>query len=256
MFTQKLSSRLGVTLVVVAGSLVAAPSASGDTSDVRESIRGADQALAQVETLVASNESATAAVKMARANALTRRADKQAEKVEGAKRNRAERAVARQYGENANVAIDSLDEVPSSAQVGFAELVDQALRGRERATATLTALLERLPEQAKVGIAKALVAIGASGAEQLAEIGEMVAAGGLAPDAVEVLGEVSGRLQSALDRMTSTLQGVIDALSPQAQASVQAGLDQVTAALTQVVSELEGLFPGLPIGGATGGPFG
>ena len=252
MFTQRLTLRLGAMLVV-AGSLVAVPAASADVSDVRDYVRGADQALAKVETLVASNESATAAVKMARANALTRRADKQAGRVEAAKRIRAERLVAKQYDQNADVALESIEEVESSEQTEFAQLVDQALRGRARAVATLTALLDRVPAQAQVGIARAIAAIGVSSNEQLVEVGTVVTSREISPEAAEALTSVVGRLQSALERVQSTLQGVIERLPAQAQAHVQAALAHVTSSITQAIGRLENLFSNLPIGG---GPFG
>jgi hypothetical protein len=193
-------------------------------------------------------------VKLAKANALTRRAGNQASKVRGAKRAaRAERMVARQYGENVEVGIDSLPEVAASHQEQFVNLVDRALRGTERAVATLTALLDRVPEQAAVGLAKAIAAIGTQSGDHLEEVKAMLVGGEVSGEAAVALEDVVSRLESTLGRIQETLQGVIDRLPPEAQVHVQAALEQVTTAIQQVLNQLEDLFANLPIGGF---PFG
>lgn len=245
----KRTNTVGVTIIAAAVGFagVVAPANAAAPSDVRATVRGADQALNRVEQRLASNHNAHAGVQIAKANALTRRADRQADRVRGAKRTvRVERMVVGQFDQNATVAINSLDEVSGRAQKVFAQQARAALSGRDHAVATLTALLDRVPAQAQPGIARAMAAVSKHSVTQVDELAELAETDSVAAGAQGAVSRAMEQLDAAVSQINSVLTGVIAQLPPAAQGHVQSALDRVNAAISDVIDRLEGLFGTFP----------
>jgi hypothetical protein len=234
------------------GALALPASALASPTDVGEHIARADQALAKVETLVAHNQDALAAIAMARANVQARLAGVDAADVRGASgAATAWRRVARQFSENAEAFAGLIDEVRGSRQDDVADAVRAAVNGRARAVEELTALLERVPAEAVPGLTRAIAAISGDG-DAVASLEGALAAGGIAPGAIDDVEAALARARAALEDVLDRLEALVSELPAEAQPYVEAAIDRVREHLSFVFDLLDGLLGGGFLGGGFG----
>ncbi len=238
---------------LVAVAVLAAPSAALAHSDssvtsVRAHVRSADAALTKVESLVAHNEDAAAAIAMVKNLRQTKAAAREAAKVRGrSNQAKAWRMVARQRNANVESLAELVDEVSGAAQVEMATGLVSNLTGRELALAKLTKLAGMLPAAAQTGIAKAIVAISGHGEDEVADIVGALRSGQIGAAAQPKLGQALTLATTAMFTGVSQLQQIVGMLPPQAQGPVN-------SAIAHVTSILQGIFGGA--GQSGGGTLG
>ncbi len=240
-------------------ALAVPATASAAKPDVGKHLKKADAALATAEALVSHNEDAAAALEMARANVQTVLAG------DDARRPGAERRVVLQWDENVETYLNLIPEVAGSHQDDVAGEVTEAVDGREQAVATLTELLDQVPESAVTGITNAIVAIQTGVPQELESLTSAFDNGQIAPEATEAALVALDSLRAAVDNAVAQLQTVLGQVPPEAQAHVQHAIEQIQAHTSQVLQQLETVLGGLPIPSGLpippglpgpGGPFG
>jgi len=153
---------------------------------VAKHLRGADGALELVESLVERDSDAKAAVRLARFERQMRAADREArtlrrEANSGREKVRSGRAlvkVARGHDEGADTLADIADETDGELEVKVADVARSELRGRKRALAILTRLLDELPEAARKGIETAIKSVSRGDERKAEDVNEAPERGG------------------------------------------------------------------------------
>ncbi len=237
------SKTLTAALTSIAVLALPAGAAAGP-ADVRERLSGAENALDRAESHVEGNQDAKAALQMARANVLTRKAGREAGEIGKAKKAaKAQRSVAAQFDANAATISALVDELRARFQVDAVDEVETAVDGRTKAVEVLTALLDRLPSRAVPGIAKAIAAITTDG-EETEELTSALESGELSDEAQVAVAEALANATTAVQSTIEHLSSLVGTLPPEAQPHVQAALEQVQQHLGAVVEMLGGLFGG------------
>ncbi|MDQ3720419.1 MAG: hypothetical protein M3350_06510 [Actinomycetota bacterium] len=250
---------------LVGGALVAAMALpvtaeahqSASPKTVAKHVRSADRALGIVETLVERNSDAKAAVRLAKMRRDLRAADRESATLR--RRARSPRAkgraasatvkVARQHNEAAEVLAVIVDEAGGRPQVDIAATIDSELRGREKAISVLTKLLNRLPESAKPGIARAIAQLSSDGLDEVSSLTEALQGATLSPQAREKVQDALERATRAIDTAIDRLSSVVGLVPEQARPYVEQAIGRVTEQLTMVKGILAGLFSGSPAPG-------
>ena len=260
----KLRTRIFSTALV--GALAIAPAAASahkapSPSSVKVHVRSADQALDMVESLVDRNQDAKAAIQFARnrrqmraASRETRALQRRARGERGAARAAsATRLVAKQSNANAETFAEIVDEVSGKLQIDVAQAAKSDLQGREKALDVLTRLMDRVPDAAKPGLARAIAALSSDGGDEVADLSSALGGGALPPAAQQAVGEALAQALAAIDGATERLNGIADLVPEQARPHVEQAMERVTQQLLMVKQLLSGLFSGAgaqPGGGA------
>ncbi len=245
-----------LTLALVGAMAVAPAAASAHPSpspqSVAKHVRNADQALTMVESLVGQNEDAQAAVQFARnrvqmraAARETRRLQRRSASGAGARRAaRATRLLARQSNSNAETFAEIVDEVSGELQLDVARAAAADLGARERALEILTALMDRVPEQARPAIARAIAALSSDGQDEVAALAAALESGALPPEAEAAVQQALGMATAAIDEAIERLNGIVGQVPEQARPQVEQAVELVTQQLEMVKQILAGLFSG------------
>lgn len=179
-----------VAATAVAAVAVAGPAAAHQhpsPQSVAKHVRSADEALELVATLVPADRDARAARQLARFERQVAAANREAGALRrgagtGRERAAAARAlvkVARLHDEAVETLTEVVDEADGGLQLDIAEVAQSELKGREKALAILTRLLDRLPEPAKAGIGRAIQAVSSGGEGDAEALNEALAGVGL-----------------------------------------------------------------------------
>ncbi|MDQ3646971.1 MAG: hypothetical protein M3433_00005 [Actinomycetota bacterium] len=215
-------------------------------------MRNADQALTMVESLVSQNEDAQAAVQFARnrlqmraAARETRRLQRRSSSASRARRAAtATRLLARQSNSNAETFADIVDEVSGQLQLDVARAAASDLRARELALAVLTALIDRVPEQARPAIARAIAALSTDGQDEVANLAAALESGALPPEAEAAVQQALQMATAAIDQAIERLNGIVGLVPEEARPQVEQAVELVTQQLEMVKQLLAGLFSG------------
>ncbi len=256
----------GALVVAMALPVTAEAHQSVSPKTVAKHIRSADQALGMVETLVERNSDAKAAVQLTKLRRQIRAADGESAKLR--RRARSPRArsraasvtvkVARQHNEAAEVLADIVDEAGGRAQVRIAATIGSELQAREKALAVLTRLMDRLPESAKPGVARAIALLSSDGADEVRSLTEALEGGTLSPPAREAVEDALQRAIAAVDMAIERLGALAELVPEQARPYVDQAVALATTQLNMVKALLQGLFTqdGAPGGGSLPIPSG
>lgn len=253
-----------LTLALV-GAMAMAPAAASahpapSPQSVAKHVRNADQALTMVESLVSQNKDAQAAVQFARnrvqmraAARETRRLQRRSASRAGARRAAvATRLLARQSNSNAETYAEIVDEVSGQLQLDVARAAASDLRARELALAVLTALMDRVPEQARPAIARAIAALSSDGQDEVAALAAALESGALPPEAQDAVQQALQTATAAIGEAIERLNGIVGQVPEQVRPQVEQAVALVTQQLEMVKQLLAGLFSGgLP---GAGGP--
>jgi hypothetical protein len=237
---------------LMAAAVLAAPSAASAHSDpsvksVRSHARSADKALAVVADKVKDRDQAAAAIAMVRNLRQTQAATREAGRVRGrSDRARALRLVTAQRAANVRTLAEVVDEVSGDVQVDMVAALTSNLTGRERAIAKLTALAPTLPAAAQSGIARAIAAISARGAQDLENMATAARSGRIEAGALPQLQQAMAIASGAMFTGVGQLQQIVGMLPGPAQGPVNDAIARVTGIL-------QGIFGG---GGTAGTPGG
>ncbi len=247
-----------LTLALVGASAMAmAPAAASahpapSPQSVAKHVRNADQALTMVESLVSQNKDAQAAVQFARnrvqmraAVRETRRLQRRSASGAGARRAAvATRHLARQSNSNAETYAEIVDEVSGELQLDVARAAASDLRARELALAVLTALMDRVPEQARPAIARAIAALSSDGQDEVAALAAALESGTLPPEVEDAVQQALQTATAAIDEAIERLNGIVGQVPEQARPQVEQAVALVTQQLEMVKQLLAGLFSG------------
>jgi hypothetical protein len=249
-----------LAFAALAVALAVPATASAGSTDVKNHLKKADKALAKAESLVSGSDDAAAALAMARANVQTHFAGDDATGSGDAKK------VAFQWDQNVETYLDLIPEVAGSHQDEVSGEITEAVDGREHAVATLTELLDQVPESAVTGITNAIVAIQTGVPQDLVSMTSALGSGAIDPQAMESALAALDSIRKAVDTAVAQLQSVLDQVPPEAQAHVQHAIEQIQAQVSQALQQLETVLgdlpipPGLPIPSGLpvpgGSPFG
>lgn len=246
------------TTVAALGALAALAFPAGAAAgppDYRDHLEAAEHALDRAGSLVGSDQ-ARAALEVARANVLARKASRVAARIgDPAQASRGVRNVAEQFDLNAETIAALVDELRARFQLGAVEEVEHAVDGRTKAVEVLTDLLERVPEQAVPGILKAIAAV-TSGGEETEELTAALQSGALSEQAETAVADAITMATAAIQGALDQLEALIGTLPAEAQPHVQAAFAQVHQHLTYVVEMLGGFFGGYPPAGGGSAPTG
>ena len=117
----------------------------------------------------------------------------------------------------------------------------------------LARLMDRVPAQAKQGIALAIAALSSDGADEVADLSSAFGGGTLPPEAQQAVGQALAQAFAAIDGAIERLNGIAALVPEQARPHVQQVMERVTQQLQMVKQLLSGLFSGAgaqPGGGA------
>jgi hypothetical protein len=245
-----------LTLALV-GAMAMAPAAASahpapSPQSVAKHVRNADQALTMVESLVSQNKDAQAAVQFARNRSQMRAAARETRRLQrrsasgaGARRAAvATRLLARQSNSNAETYAEILDEVSGELQLDIARAAASDLRARELALAVLTALMDRVPEQARPAIARAIAALSSDGQDEVAALAAALESGALPPEVEDAVQQALQTATAAIDEAIERLNGIVGQVPEQARPQVEQAVELVTQQLEMVKQLLAGLFSG------------
>ena len=263
--TRILSTALAGAAVMVPASASAHETPSQST--VKVHVRNADQALEKVESLVSHNQDARAAIQFARNRRQMRLAARETRVLQRRTRSErgaaraaaATRSLARQANVNAETFAELVDEVSGELQIDVARAATSDLRVRETALDVLTRLMNRVPEAAKPGLARAIAALSSDGADEVADLSAATTGGTLPADAQVAVETALAQAVAGLDRGLERLNSIAGRVPEQARAHVQQAIDRVTQQLATAKQRLSGLQPGvgaLPIPGGLPIPSG
>lgn len=221
-----------------AGTVVAALALAGPVAahehpspqSVAKHVRSADQALEMVETLVTHNQDARAAVQLARYQRQIGAAERETGAARRGAENGRERAaaaralakVAREHDEAVETLAELVDEADGELQLDIAEVAQSELRGREKALAILTRLLERLPAAAQEGIGMAITSVSAGGSE-VEELTEALESGELSSEAAAVVEGLLERARAAVERGAKRVRSIAEGRPEEARGRIPAG---------------------------------
>ena len=252
-----MNHRTRIFSTALVGALAIAPAAASahetpSPNSVKVHVRSADQALDMVESLVDRNQDAKAAIQFARnrrqmhaASRETRALQRGARGERGAARAAsATRLVAKQSNTNAETFAEIVDEVSGKLQIDVAQAARSDLRGREKALDVLARLMDRVPAQAKQGIALAIAALSSDGADEVADLSSAFGGGTLPPEAQQAVGQALAQAFAAIDGAIERLNGIAALVPEQARPYVQQAMERVTQQLQMVKQLLSGLFSG------------
>lgn len=245
-----------LTLALV-GAMAMAPAAASahpapSPQSVAKHVRNADQALTMVESLVSQNKDAQAAVQFARNRSQMRAAARETRRLQrrsasgvGARRAAvATRLLARQSNSNAETYAEIVDEVSGELQLDVARAAASDLRARELALAVLTALMDRVPEQARPAIARAIAALSSDGQDEVAALAAALESGALPPEVEDAVQQALQTATAAIDEAIERLNGIVGQVPEQVRPQVEQAVQLVTQQLEMVKQLLTGLFSG------------
>ncbi len=259
------------TAAIVVGSLALAPAAAeahkvASPKSVKSHVKKADRSLKQVSSLVRSGDSPEAAQHIRRVRSQMRSAVREANRLKRRVRGKrsakgaaaAQASVAKEFNRIAETYAAIVDEATGRVQVTIASMVDNYLVGREKAVAVLTALMDRLPEQARPHIARVIALLSTDGADEVASITQAMPV--VPPEAAAALKQALEIATAAIGTATERLKEILPLLPPEARPHVEQALGIVTQVVTQVnglvtnlLGSLLGGLPGVPGSGQTPG---
>lgn len=252
--------RTRIFSTALVGALVMAPAVASahetpSPGTVKDHVRNANQALDKVETLVSHNQNATAAIQFARNRRQMRAASRETRALQS--RTRSERGaaraaagsrlVAKQSNTNAETFAEIVDEVSGKLQIDVAQAAWSDLRGREKALDVLARLMDRVPEAAKPGIARAIAALSSDGGDEVADLSAALAVGSLPSATQEAVEQAHAQAVTAIDRGLERLRSIADRVPEQAGTQVQQAIERVTQEIERVKQMLSGLIPAGPV---------
>ncbi|MDQ4129469.1 MAG: hypothetical protein M3133_00505 [Actinomycetota bacterium] len=199
---------------------------------VAQHARSADKALDKVASLVSRNRDAAAAIELARNRREGRLADREAARLARSPRGsrgvtaatQATHRVARLHDRGAEVLAGTVAEADGGLQVDMAKAVGSELQGREKALSVLAGLTERLPQEAREGIARAIAALSSDGADETASLVQAVESGKLSPQAAAAVQQALERALSAIDSGVERLRSMVERLPEEARPLVDQAL--------------------------------
>ena len=118
------------------------------------------------------------------------------------------------------------------------------LRGRELALAVLTALMDRVPEQARPAIARAIAALSSDGQDEVAALAGALESGALPPEVEDAVQQALQTATAAIDEAIERLNGIVGQVPEQVRPQVEQAVQLVTQQLEMVKQLLAGLFSG------------
>lgn len=252
--------RTRIFSTALVGVLVMAPAVASahekpSPGTVKVHVRNADQALDKVEALVSHNQDAKAAIQFARNRRQIRAASRETRTLQsrtrsergGARAAAGSRLVARQSNTNAETFAKIVDEVSGKLQIDVAQAARSDLRGREKALDVLARVMDRVPEAAKPGIARAIVALSSNGGDEVADLSAALAVGSLSSAAQEAVEQAHAQAVTAIDRGLERLSSIADRVPERARAHVRQAIERVTREIEMVKQVLSGLIPAGPV---------